>query len=72
MIIAKGTIYDTKQQDDILEHIEDEIIKTLSEKSLNIQTVLSAIEKLCKKLQNGDFDDIIKSLPIDNADMYKH
>ena len=72
MIIAKGTIYDTKQQDDILEHIEDEIIKTLSEKSLHIETVLSAIETLCKKLQDGDFDDIIQSLSIDNADMYKH
>ena len=37
MIIAKGKIYDTKQQDDILEHLEDEITQTLSEKSLKIE-----------------------------------
>ena len=31
MIIAKGKIYDTKQQDDILEHLEDEIIQSTSQ-----------------------------------------
>ena len=71
MIIAKGKIYDTKQQDDILEHLEDEIIQTLAEKSPNIETVLSAIEKLCEKLKSGYFDSIIKSLSLDNADMYQ-
>ena len=71
MIIAKGKIYDSKQQDEILGNVENEITETLSSKSIDTETVISAVEKLCCKLKNGDFDDIINSLPIDGIDEYK-
>ena len=71
MIIAKGNIYDSKQQDMLLERLEDEITETLTHNSLKPETVISAIGKLCEKLKNGDFDEILDSLQIDGIENYK-
>ena len=72
MILAKGKIYDSKNQDKILGHLEEEITETLSSKSIDTETVISAVEKLCLKLRNGVFDDIVYSLPVDGIEEYKN
>ena len=72
MIIAKGKLYDTKEQDRILSYLEDEINETLAEKSLSPETVINAVDKLCDKVKKGEFDELISSLPIDGAEHYKN
>ena len=71
MIIAKGRLFETKEQDKILATLEEEINITLATKALAPETVINAVDKLCDKVKNGDFDELIASLPIDGAEHYK-
>ena len=58
-------------QDDLLDRMEDEINDTLSNKTLPMETVISAIDTLGKKVAAGVFDELIGSLPVEGAEYYK-
>lgn len=70
MILAKGKIYPSSEQDSILENLEQEINETLSEASLNRETVISAIDTLGQKIAKGEFNDIISEFLTENIDYY--
>lgn len=71
MIIANGKIYPSTEQDNILNKAEAHINKTLAEKSLSAETVISAIDKLGREIERGAFDERIRMLPVDDPMRYK-
>ncbi len=71
MILANGRIYETSAQAEILAGLEDAISRTLSEKTLSRETVIDAIDRLGRRVADGEFDEDIAALPIDNAMSYK-
>ncbi len=71
MIIARGKIYPSEEQDKILDEAEEQINRTLAAKTLPIETVVSAIDRLGRDIERGVFDDRINALPVDNPAHYK-
>lgn len=71
MIIAHGKIYPSEEQDKILAEAEARINKTLAGKTLSAQTVINAIDRLGREIEQGNFDDRINSLPVDDPLYYK-
>lgn len=71
MIIANGKIYPSNEQDKILGEAEAHINKTLAEKSLSPETVISAIDKLGREIERGAFDEQLRLLPVDDPARYK-
>lgn len=72
MIIAYGNIFPSEEQDKILAEAGSRINKTLAEKTLSAEIVISAIDKLGREIERGVFDDRISSLPVDDPLRYKN
>lgn len=72
MIIANGQIYPSEEQDRILSEAEARISKTLAEKTLSAETVISAIDRLGREIEQGTFDEQLGSLPVDDPSHYKN
>jgi len=70
MILFKGELYHTRDQDFILNQLEAEINKTRLTKTLNLEKVIAALDKLGQLLVKGEFDDVISQLDIDCIDKY--
>jgi hypothetical protein len=70
MILAKGKIFDSKEQDFILGNLEAEINKTRITKSLSSQQVIAAIDRLGEYIADGFFNDDISQMNIDGVDKY--
>lgn len=71
MIIAYGKIHPSECQDIILGEVENHINKTLAEKTLSSEVVISAICRLGREIDSGIFDDRINELPVNNPAHYK-
>lgn len=71
MILAKGTLYESSEQERLLGRLEEEINQTLAEQVLDAETVAAALECLGKQAEAGAFDDWIASLDLDGAQEYK-
>ena len=59
MILSKGKIYDSKEQDIILENLEADINTTRMTKALSVNKVITAIDKLGQAIAGGEFDNEI-------------
>lgn len=71
MIIARGKIYPSEQQDRILAEAEGHINETIALKTLSAEVVISAIDRLGREIERGAFDDRINALPVDDPAHYK-
>lgn len=71
MIIAFGKTYPSDKQNEILSEMESRINRTLSQKPLDIQKVITAIDKLGKEIASGKYDEKISRLLADNPVKYK-
>lgn len=71
MIIANGKTYPSEEQDRLLDTAERDICVTLAEKTLSAETVIAAVDKLGRGIAAGEFDDIIRALPVDEPMRYK-
>lgn len=71
MIIAYGKIHPSECQGIILSEAENHINKTLAEKTLPLEVVISAICQLGREIDSGIFDDRINALPVNNPSYYK-
>lgn len=71
MIIARGKIYPSEEQDGILDEAEEHINKTLTEQALSSETVIAAIDRLGREIERGVFDGLIDALPVDDPLHYK-
>ena len=70
MILSKGIIHDSKDQDIILDHLEAEINKTRMTKTLSPQQVITAIDRLGQIISDGAFDDEISKLNVNGIEKY--
>ena len=71
MILAKGKLYNSNEQDKILDTLEDEINDTLENKTLLIETVIGAIDRLGRRLAAGEFDSLLSEFGISGFERYK-
>ncbi len=71
MILAKGKLYNSNEQDKILDTLEDEINDTLENKTLLIETVIGAIDRLGRRLEAGEFDSLLSEFGISGFERYK-
>ena len=61
MIFYNGQIYEPEKQNELMNRLESDILKTLnSGYSLKPETVIDACDELASKFKAGEFDDIIK------------
>lgn len=70
MILYQGEILESSYQNVFLERLEQDINKTLEFQTLSSQCVLNALLSLGKRMKNGDFDEEIKLLDIENSETY--
>ena len=71
MILYGGTLFETKEQDRLITELDERICRTLSEKTLSPEIIISAAEKLRADIIRGDFDELLFSLGLDNPEHYK-
>lgn len=70
MILSKGKLYDSKEQDIILKNLENDINITRMEKTLSVHKVINAIDKLGQAIDNGEFENEISQLNIEGIEKY--
>ena len=71
MILYKGKLFDSTEQERILSEMEPYINNTLVKKSLSVETVIAAIDALGKEIASGKQDALLATLLSDNAMQYK-
>lgn len=71
MILYGGDLYDSREQDRLLDDMETYINYTLSKKTLASEKVIAAIDRLGKEIAGGKFDKQLTSLQADNPERYK-
>ncbi len=71
MILARGELYDTGAQDQILQGLEAEIDQTRRTQTLPAETVIRAIGRLRDALADGLFDRQLDALELDGVEQYK-
>jgi len=70
MILANGKLYDSSEQNAVLDRLEAEINDTRAKLTLDVNTVISAADTLGKKIADGEFNDIITEFLGDTPDEY--
>ena len=71
MILYRGELFDSAEQDRILAEMEPYINRTLSEKTLPTEKVIAAIDQLGKEIAAGNYDGLLNALQTDNPQQYK-
>jgi len=70
VIIFKGQLYDSKEQDGLLSRLEPEIERTRMTRELSVQKVIDAIDRLGKTVAEGAFEKDIAQLNMDGIERY--
>lgn len=71
MILYRGKLFDSAEQDHILSEMEPYINHTLAEKSLSAETVIAAIDALGREIAAGKQDALLAMLSSDDPMRYK-
>ena len=71
MILSRGELLDSAEQERILAEMESYINCTLSEKTLPTEKVVAAIARLGAEIAAGNYDELLGSLQTDNPQQYK-
>lgn len=70
MILFKGKVYPSSEQDKILEKLEENINSALEESTLDRERVISAADSLARRIEAGEFSGLIDGLDIENKGNY--
>lgn len=70
MILAYGKVYPSSEQNRILSEMEEKINHTRANCKLDIEKVITVIDTLSKKLSDGEYNDLIAEIDLDNIDIY--
>ena len=65
MILYRGEIHDTKEQNKLLDGLEETITQVLQRPAPNAETVIAACDGLARRVLSGEFDGIIAALGLD-------
>lgn len=70
MILAEGKIYDSSEQNRLLESLEEKINHTRSAALPDIETVISAADRLSRKICSEEYEGILKTVLADAPKNY--
>lgn len=70
MILANGTVYPSSEQDRLLAELEDWINETRRRETLPPDVVINAIDALARRIEAGEFEDLIAGLGIEEVGQY--
>lgn len=70
MILYKGKVFDSKEQDSLLSSLGNDIIYTISSKKICAEDVISAAEKLRDRILSGEYDKKLSELSLDSPERY--
>lgn len=70
MILFDGKIYPSSEQDRLLSQLEDEINNTLLNCRPDRERVISASDRLSKRIAAGEFDELINNFDFENKEEY--
>lgn len=65
MILYRGEIHDTKEQNRLLDGLEETITQVLQRPAPAAETVIAACDGLARRVLSGEFDGIIAALGLD-------
>ncbi len=71
MILYNGKLYPSDKQRELLSGLEKHINRTLAFKRLERETVVSAVDRLARRIEDGEFDELISGFASDKAPYYK-
>lgn len=72
MILEKGRRVEVSRQDDILKRMPEDICITLEQGYIDVEIVVSALDRLSQKIASGAYDHRIAELVSSRADTYKN
>lgn len=67
MNLVNGQILDTKECDGVMKNLEKHILNTLSKRTLNVETVISACDKVVNTLDDAEYLNFMRDLDIDET-----
>lgn len=70
MILFNGKIYPSSEQNRLLSQLEYEINNTLLNCRLDRERVISASDRLAKRIATGEFDELINGFDFENKEEY--
>ena len=65
MILYRGEIHDTKEQNKLLDGLEEIITQVLQRPAPTAETVIAACDGLARRVLSGEYDGIIAALGLD-------
>lgn len=71
MILYAGTVYDSSEQNRLLDELKTRIPQTLAREPLDPECVINAIDRLRQDTLAGKFDELLVNLPKDTVAAYK-
>lgn len=71
MILYDGKLYDSSEQNRLLEDLRDKIPSILQKDPLSPEIIIDAVDRLREDLLNGKFDGLLESLPREMVASYK-
>ncbi|MBR5089075.1 MAG: acyl-CoA reductase [Ruminiclostridium sp.] len=71
MILYGGKLYGTEMQTELLGKLEKRIDRTLAYKTPDRNIVISAVDKLARRIESGEFDGLIEGFAPDKVQFYK-
>lgn len=71
MILYGGRLYDTDMQSELLSKLEKRINHTLACRKCDREAVVSAVDRLARRIESREFDSLINGFAPDKADFYK-
>ena len=71
MILFAGRIYDSSEQNRLLDELKEKIPSVLQKEPLSPEIIIDAVDRLREDLLEGKFDDLLESLPKEMVASYK-
>ncbi|MCR4669898.1 MAG: acyl-CoA reductase [Saccharofermentans sp.] len=71
MILYEGKIYESSEQNRLLEELQRKIPDILQREALSPEITIDAVDKLRTDLLEGKFDQLLESIPQDMVENYK-
>lgn len=70
MILYRGELYNTTEQERLLASLEADINQVRREQSITTEDVISALSIMGEKIASGTFDEIIRELSVEGIERY--
>ncbi|MBR3057314.1 MAG: acyl-CoA reductase [Clostridiales bacterium] len=70
MILFNGTLFETKEQNRLLDELPSKLTDTLLHQTLDRENVIRAFDNISQRLAAGEFESLLQSVDPDSASLY--